>query len=277
MNRIKLWVFPFITALILVIILRLYLYSFYVVQSNSMNNTLIINEKVLIQKFGKIRKNSIVLIHKGDSSFLSRCVGTAYDTLRIYKGILYVNNHKFEYSKYPVSKISEPYILKTDSFIMNKILDKAEFNPYFALFGVYHINTDSATLHKLLKTSYWKSIKKIQNKISLYDDRINRFVNRLYWNADNTGEIVIPAKGMKIKLTPYKYELYKKIIEQETGKELKRNGNKIFMNDKLLKSYIFRQNYYFLVNDNRSNTSDSRYNGFINEKQISGKVILKLP
>jgi len=278
MKIIKLWIFPLALALLAVLLLRLYLYSFYVVQSDNMNNTLFANDIVLIQKYGKIKHSNIVLINQNNKNTLSRCVARPGDTLKIKSGIIYINRHKLKYKKHPKPAISYEYIFKTDSSNLHLAdTDKIYFDKNLALFGVYHFNTDINTINKLSKLPYWYSKKKRILPQAVYDRQIQPFITRFYWNKDNTGSIIIPAKNMKIKLTAYNYELYKFIIKKETGKTLERNNNTVYLNKKPIETYVFRNNYYFVINDNRRILNDSRNQGFINEKQIEGKVLFKLP
>lgn len=277
MKILESWGTPIIGALIFVTVLRMYFFSFYVVQSENMNNTLQKKDIVLIQKSGKIRPNNIVLTQINKREVLSRCVATPGDTLILRKGIVFLNGKKFEYTKHPKTNIRETYILKTNRFVQNLLVDKnIHFNKKLSYLGVYQINTDKNRLNNLMKVPVWKSVKKEILAFGLYDDRMHNFVNRFYWNPDNTGKIIIPQKGMKIELNPYNYELYKTVIKNETGILPTRIHSKIYIAGKLVKTYTFKNNYYFVINDNRSTKNDSRYFGFIGEKEIVGKLVLRL-
>jgi signal peptidase I len=254
----------------------MYLFTFYVVQSGNMENTLHKNDIVMIQKQGNIKRNNIILRSFNNREVLSRCIAVPNDTISIRKGEILLNGEIFKYSKHPKVKIKKTYILKTDSFVQKLLIDKnINFNKYLSSFGVYQINTDYYTLKKLAEFPVWLSIKKSLLPAGLYDDRIRNFANRFYWNQDNTGLIIIPAKGKKIELNLYNYELYKGIINNESQKNYNRIGNKILLNHKPVKYYTFRYNYYFVINDNRSTINDSRYIGFVREDQIAGKLLVK--
>lgn len=82
------------------------------------------------------------------------------------------------------------------------------------------------------------------------------------WNIKNWGPLIVPSKGMKIILNDSTRELYRQIIEYETGRRLDSNVNE----------YTFSENYYFAVGDNTSYSSDSRFWGFIPEDFIIGIV-----
>ncbi len=276
MKIIKLWITPIVIAVLIVFALRMSLFTFYVVQSGNMKNTLHKNDIVLIQKHGNIKRNNIVLLSLNNQEALSRCIAIPNDTISIHKAEILLNGKVFKYSKHPKVKIKKPYVLKTDSLVQKLLIDKnINFNKYLSDFGVYQINTDYYTLKKLTEFPVWLSIKKSLLPAGLYDDRIRNFVNRFYWNTDNTGLIIIPAKGKKIELNLYNYELYKGIINHESPKNYNRVGNKIYLDHKPVKYYTFRYNYYFVINDNRSTINDSRYIGFVREDKIAGKLLVR--
>ncbi len=242
-----------------------------------MYNTLRKNDIVLIKKNAKIKKNNIVFIQQKANELLSRCVAVPGDTFLIRKANIFLNGHKFKPGNHPQAKISEAYILKTNRFTQKLLWDKKiSFDKQLSYFGLYKINTDEKTLKELIKNSNFYSIKKIILPAGIFDNQIRSFVNRFYWNVDNTGKIIIPGKGLKIELSPYNYELYKKVIKYESGNLPKRINSKIYLSGKQIKSYTFKKNYYFVINDNRNSTNDSRYQGFICEDEIIGKLILKL-
>jgi signal peptidase I len=93
------------------------------------------------------------------------------------------------------------------------------------------------------------------------------------WNKDNFGPIHMPKKGETITLTKENLPLYKRIISEYENNTLNVNGNEILINGQLAKTYTFRQNYYWMMGDNRHNSLDARYFGFTPEDHIVGKPI----
>lgn len=93
------------------------------------------------------------------------------------------------------------------------------------------------------------------------------------WSADNYGPIYIPQAGKTVALNLQNLPFYRIIINEYEGNKLKVVGNDIYINDKKATTYTFKQDYYWMMGDNRHNSLDARYYGYTPADHIVGKPI----
>lgn len=139
--------------------------------------------------------------------------------------------------------------------------------------GFYQVNSLSNTFGNIEKQQKLAIMdeKDIPEKVFQCMPKHNKYY---YWTMKNFGPLYIPSLNDTINISIVNINLYKNLIEYETGKKIKINKSMVYLNDKVITGYRFALNYYFMAGDNIFDSRDSRYWGLLPEDHIIGKAIL---
>jgi signal peptidase I len=134
-----------------------------------------------------------------------------------------------------------------------------------------NINMTNEEVERLKKYPLTVSVKKVNHDA---DNAIFPHVKELGWSQDNFGPIYIPKKGATVELNSETIPFYEQIIKNYEGNNLMVNGTDIFVNGQKATSYTFKQDYYYLIGDNRHNSLDARYWGYVPFDHVLGKPVM---
>jgi signal peptidase I len=127
---------------------------------------------------------------------------------------------------------------------------------------------------KLRKDSEVDSVVKVINPKGNKGNNMFPQGTNLSWNTDNYGPIYIPKKGTTVPLNMNSIPFYERIIEDYENNQLEVIGEHIFVNGKKSTSYTFKQDYYWMMGDNRQNSLDARSWGYVPFDHVVGKPVL---
>ena len=127
---------------------------------------------------------------------------------------------------------------------------------------------------KLRKDSEVDSVVKVINPKGNKGNNMFPQATNLSWNTDNYGPIYIPKKGTNVPLNMNSIPFYERIIEDYENNQLEVIGEHIFVNGKKSTSYTFKQDYYWMMGDNRQNSLDARSWGYVPFDHVVGKPVL---
>lgn len=216
------------------------------------------------------------------TNLVKRCVGVAGDTLEVRNGYVYINgvqnklppraHLQFSYNL----KLKKPISTKSEEIRFYSLLKKLDITDGFRFnsdngdFIIYAASNEA--VNKLKIQPNVASVTPIKRIAGVKEDIFPRDPN-YNWNIDNFGPMYIPKAGATVKLNTENIALYKRAISEYEGHNVVTRGNQIFIDDKLATAYTFGQDYYWMMGDNRHNSIDSRFWGFVPFDHTFGKPV----
>lgn len=227
----------------------------------------------------KIERNDVVVFnYPQDTShpidhriyFVKRCVAIAGDSLKVDSGRVYVNGNLIN----DATTVQYNYRLKSNTEIDSSVIQLYRLHEG----GKISNNNDYSfsltnQLEDTLKSKKYiiEIVKNIEKK-GMWDEYVFPHHINYKWNVDYFGTIYIPKKGDTVKINLTNLCLYENIISLYEHNSLEIKTDSIYINNEYASAYVFKQNYYFMMGDNRHNSQDSRHWGFVPEDHIVGKA-----
>lgn len=307
----KEWLDALVWAAIAAIILRTFFFGAYRIPTPSMEKTLLTGDFLIVTKlaygprtpmtlsvpftdiylpgvnlpwtripgYSEIKRNDIVVFNypidvapiSVKTNYIKRAVGIPGDVLRIEDKVLHVNGEEGE---------------TFDTFMYNyrvNVRDRIRLSPSKVKeaggelvqsgSGYHIINMTEQTADDIRE---WQEIESVQ-KFILPDDyagfsRRGFNFSDGFANHDNMKEFPVPQAGMEVELTPDNWHIFEDIILRYERNSVERNGERFIINGEETNRYVIQKDYYFLMGDNRDDSEDSRYWGFVPDDHVIGKA-----
>ncbi len=216
------------------------------------------------------------------SNYVKRCVGIAGDSLSVVNGYVHINGKRSKLPDRAQLQFSYFGNTKGSSFNSQNLYNRYRIKPDEFGYNNSQFSAGGITEEAASRFKNHPNVANLERVVTPKGQKDpNIFPNngKVNWNSDNFGPIYIPEAGKTVKMDLKSFSLYRRVIEVYEGSELgidnklSVNGTQILLNGEPIDRYTFKQDYYWMMGDNRHNSEDSRVWGYVPANHIVGKPV----